>query len=357
VTGDRRTRGAGSLYQNERGVWGIRFYDSQRRQRRELTGKTGDAGRLAAERLLRKRFGEIDNAKFDGDGRRLRLDDLEKLVVADHEMTGRPTKQVRASYGHLREFFGHGRAIDIPRQMGGYLRERLLADPANGKAAGKGTVRREVAALGRGFTLAVRGGLLATKPSLQNVAPAPARKGFATDEQIDAVVAALPEELRPLVRFLAETGWRSGEGTALRWAAVDFAAREVRIAAGESKTGEPRVFPMTPVLLSLLREQRVHTDRIEREHRAIVPFVFHRGGQPIRYFGDAWKSACKKVGLPALLVHDLRRSAARRMVRAGVPQIVAMKLMGHKTASIFERYAIVSEADLAAAVEKLARGQ
>src|SRR5262249_24613466 len=119
---------------------------------------------------------------------------------------------------------------------------------------------------------------------------------------------------------------------------------------------EGRTFPVgaLPRLEALLRAQREHTSALEREQGRLIPWVFHRAGKPIRSPHAAWRRACRESEVPGRLIHDLRRTAVRRFERAGGPRCVAMKLSGHKTESIYRRYAIVSEADLAEGVRRVA---
>jgi integrase len=67
-----------------------------------------------------------------------------------------------------------------------------------------------------------------------------------------------------------------------------------------------------------------------------------------------WRKAAKAAGLPGLIPHDLRRSCVRNLERAGVPRSTAMALVGHKTQSIYSRYAVTDEAMLREGTAKLA---
>ena len=77
-------------------------------------------------------------------------------------------------------------------------------------------------------------------------------------------------------------------------------------------------------------------------------------GEPIGDWRQRWHRACRLAGLPGKHLHDCRRTAARNLIRAGVPERVAMTLTGHKTRSVFDRYNIVSEQDLIDAGDRLA---
>jgi integrase len=95
-----------------------------------------------------------------------------------------------------------------------------------------------------------------------------------------------------------------------------------------------------------------------REHQTRYPecpFVFHDHGKQIKTFYKSWRKACLAAGLPGKLGHDFRRTAVRNMVRAGIPERVAMQIAGHKTRAIFDRYHIVADSDLKEATQRLNR--
>jgi integrase len=97
------------------------------------------------------------------------------------------------------------------------------------------------------------------------------------------------------------------------------------------------------------------TDALQRENGAIIPWVFHRNGRPIKDMYKAWRQACRDADCPGRIPHDFRRTAVGNLFRAGVPEGVDMQMTGHKTRSVFKRYNIVSKADLVSAAEKLAK--
>jgi integrase len=154
-------------------------------------------------------------------------------------------------------------------------------------------------------------------------------------------------------QFAYVTGWRvQSEILPLEWRHVDRTAGEARLEPGTTKNQAGRVFPFTDALRAL-------TEALWTEHEAlqkqgtICPYVFHRRGRRIKSLRKAWADACIAAGHPGKLLHDLRRSAVRNMERASLSRSVAMQWTGHKTGSIYQRYAITSEADLREGVDRL----
>ena len=125
--------------------------------------------------------------------------------------------------------------------------------------------------------------------------------------------------------------------------------------AEQTKTDEPRVAYCTPELLATLRAQKSAVETLQRTRGRIVPWVFFRqDGRPVKSFRKAWHTACSAANVAGRIFHDFRRTAARDLVRRGVPERVAMDVTGHRTRAIFDRYNIVNEQDRREAAMKMA---
>jgi integrase len=331
-------RGMGRIFKRGSIYW-IAYYH-RGEEYRESAASDNES---AAKKLLKKRIGEVAQGRLRGANQdRLTFDDLAQALLEDYQINGRRSlRSARLSIRHLRKFFGFDRAVDITTdRIKAYAADRQKAKAANA------SINRELAALKRMFSLAVEDSRLSHSPYIPTLDEDNARQGFVDHAAFVSLRVNLSEYLRDPITFLYLSGWRLGEMKALEWRDVDLAGKIVRLRPEISKNKEGRLLPLSGELLEIM-------DRAHAKRRADCSFVFHRDGEPIGDFRKAWSSACRAAGLHQILVHDLRRTAVRNMVRAGIGDRVAMTLSGHKTRSIFDRYNIVSEADLALATEQL----
>ena len=207
--------------------------------------------------------------------------------------------------------------------------------------------------------LAFENGKLQRPVIVKKLREADPRGGFVDRAEFDAISSHLPVDLQAGALIAFTLGWRKQEVFGLQLRQFDLEAGTLRLDPGETKNREGRTARLTPELKSILSAQAVRVQALMRETKSIVPWLFpHLSGRHIgKRVGDprkAWARACKKAARPGVLFHDLRRSAVRNLERAGVSRSVAMKITGHKTESVYRRYAIVSDADLQDAMRKLA---
>jgi len=213
------------------------------------------------------------------------------------------------------------------------------------------TINRELELLRRALRLAHDRQLLPSIPKVRVLPEHNTRQGFFERPDLEAVVAALPAYLRDFTRFAYLTGWRKGEIISLRWTDLDRDAGAIRLRPEAAKTGRGRTVMLEGDLAELI-DRRWEARLFEKNSNVrVAALVFHRDGEPVGDFRKAWATACQ-AAVPDKLFHDLRRTAARNMVRAGVPERVAMAVTGHQTRSMFDRYNIVSEDDLRMAAQK-----
>ena len=349
----KRPHGYGAVFRRGPRIWWFRTHTGAKAESSRSTRKK-DAEAMLDERIAELRAGVPESVS----ARKTTYEDLEQLLLGDLKANRRRSAENLERYRlpHLRARFGHLRVAEIDyAKVQSYIAQRL-------ESAAPATVAIELKALRRMLTLGHRAKLISAVPPLPSLSVQNARTGFCSPAEIARVIHHLPPHARPIVRTLYLCGWRTREVLELTWARVDFDAQTMRLDACDTKTGKPRVFPFgqLPELGRLLREQRELTTQLERERGAIIARAFHRDGLPIACIRTAWRRAVRAAGLPTLLPHDLRRSAARNLIRAGVSEGVTMALMGHRTRAMFDRYNVTDAADLSEGVgrlsEFLARG-
>ncbi|MCZ6700235.1 MAG: site-specific integrase, partial [bacterium] len=276
---------------------------------------------------------------------RITVDELLDDVLLEYEVNNKNLERAKLSVSKLKAYFGGMRASQITTtHVNAYITKRRGMTTRRGGPPADASVNRELEVLKRAFRLAKQ----STPPKVHQVPYIPllrednTRTGFVEHADFLALKASAPDYLKPIITMAFCVGARRAEILSLRWPQVDLNRRLIRLNPGETKNRDGRTLYMGQELYDELGALRAARDW-QRPHCNIV---FTRNGEPIKRFDKAWHSTCKRVGLEGLLFHDLRRSAIRNMIRAGVPQATAMRISGHRTAEVFRRYDIVSEADL-----------
>ena len=353
----RARRGTGMLYRQRRRdgshapTWWTKIYVNWRPVR-ESTG-TEDrevANQILLERLARGHKG-LPVVRLND----VRFDELAEDLRAHYATTGsRDLREAEKRLKPLRRFFAGWRAARID----GAAFDRYVQKRQAG-GVGNGTVNRERSVLLKMLRLALERSKLARLPVIRALKEPPPQQGFFEAEQYAAVRRHLPPDLQTACDIAYTFGWRmQSEVLTLERRHLDLAGGRLTLDAGETKNGEGREVFLTPPLRAAFVAQLERVDALQRQRSCVIPFVFphlrgrHRGERR-RDFRKAWLAACEHAGVAGRLRHDLRRTAVRNLVRAGVPERVSMELTGHKTRSVFDRYDIVSDADKRAASERL----
>ncbi len=361
-----------------------------------------------AKKLLKKREGEVVDGRFRGlSAEKVKFEEITRDLITDYQLNNRKSiVHERIRVKHLDVFFAGTRVNDIDTPaVSRYVVSRREQGAENA------TINRELAALKRAFSLAVK----CTPPKalhapyISMLKENNTRSQFFEQEDYYRVMDALPDYLKPLFAASYFTGWRKEELLSLTWAGVNLFEKKLTLAPGTTKNGKGRTTFMPGPLYEMIRAQYSASTRDYPK----CPYVFHKNGQRIGDFRKTWERAltvcgykaafkCRDCGAmvdidatqrwkkDALILqvaegdikkgkkaqwqkvvcsgcgsdrfqkwgrvfHDNRRTAVRNLTRTGTPEGVAMEQTGHLTRSVFERYNIVSEGDLRGAAERLTR--
>jgi integrase len=372
----RRTKGEGSLLLIKGcKIYYAQFYENGK-QKRVSTGQRVKQKALA---VLRRLVGDSERGLPSlADAQKIHYGDLRTALLANYTEKGNRSLEQRADGSEtivglkqLDDFFGYkeGKHKNGKRYIKnpGAVVARLTTDAARkfarqraAEGAGTAMINRSLACLRRMLRIAYEDRKIPAVPKIRLLKEPSARKGFLELEKFEELLRALPAHLHSLVLFLYWCGVRLGEAMQIQWQQVDLQARLIRLEEGETKNDEPRIVPLPAMLVNLLSTQTSKVGRVFDDTN----------------LRSEWARACAAVGLgtlekkkseshnkrrkfnvwekySGLIVHDLRRSAVRNLRLAGVPENVSMKISGHKTRSVFDRYNIVSVDDISDAMRRV----
>jgi integrase len=371
-------RGTGRVFERKgSSFWWLSYY-AHGREVREVARhvRTGDKlestekNLREAERFLKHRLGEIIAEKHGGRAfvgpqqERVTINELLDALETDYKLRDRWNPKVASNLKPLREHFGTWRAVDVTSNAIGTYIENLRE-----QGYSNATANRRTQLLGQAFKVGIRNKQISVAPFIPRLSEVGnERQGFFETADFEAVIAHLPEYLRDFCRFGFVTGWRKGSIESLRWS--DVGEDVIYLRAENSKTRKPETIPTEGDLQGIIERRRAAAILKSKEGSTrFAEYVFHNDGASVGDFRKAWATACVAAGLGKMICpkcgsesveklcescevetrysgkifHDFRRTASRNMIAAGVPQAVAMKITGHRTDSMFRRYAIVNE--------------
>jgi len=368
-------RGDGRLYKHPSSkFWWCAFY----LRGKQIRQSTGEANEKEAKKFLKRKIREIENDK-EGIKRfsypqqeRVTVNEILDDLVEYYKRGGEKgiprevPPQMTSHLKPLREFFGTLRAMQVGSRDVEAFKSQLKAE----KKA-NATVNRSLQLLSQAYSYAVT-----SDPPKLNRAPkigrysekGNQRKGKFSPAEAKAIFDSLPSYMADVAEFAYETGHRSGEIRQLRWSYLE--PDVIRIPGSITKNGEEEQIALTEEIEEILARRK--SDR-----RPVCDLIFHHDGAPIVDYRKCWYSACVCLGLGAYycrdcrdaqgrytsklnvdkkcsvcgkswgenpkyigrIFHDFRRSAAHEVWKAGSSVDDCMKITGHKTSSMFKRYA------------------
>lgn len=218
------------------------------------------------------------------------------------------------------------------------------------------TIKRQLGSLRSAFNRAKDLDLITDNliPSFRLPKDSEPREGFVEHDVFEKIRSKLPENLRPTLTFLYYSGQRKGSVKKIVWSMVSTSNDEIMMPGRITKNGRPHTVP----LVGPLSEIADTLTEMRKEFPKPSDHVFD-----FTNFHWLWNDACDRLGLgkfdrktrryEGLIATDFRRSAARNLTKAGVDRRTAMRITGHLTESVFERYNIKDDKDVKEALIKV----
>jgi len=351
-----KNAGDGSVYLRGKVWWmsfcldGIEYQESTKMRDREAAEK------VLADRIKEKNSAELGHsALLTGEMKRTTINELLRALEEDFEARGILTDSNACQIKIAKKKFGPVRAVKFgAKQVNAFHKEQLAERYANA------SINRILEMVKRAFELAVTEERFPRTrvPYIKRLSEkSNTRMGFVTRDEFNRVHANLPADLQDFALFGFLCGWRKGEISSMTWDNIQDG--KIVMDADQTKNRTAHSLPIFGEVAEIIeRREKFRAKKLENGtttfSKSDSPVFTREDGTRVGDFRKVWSKAVTAAGKPNLIFHDLRRSAVSALVNAGVPPLVAMTISGHKTISVFKRYAIPmddSQAEALAAVE------
>lgn len=361
----RRERGEGGLIK----IHGCRFWYAQfYRDGRQIRVSTKTEVKEEAKKTLRRLMGDTERGITpENELRKVRYADLRAGLIANYTEQGHDSLQTMADGSEtiwglkaLDEFFEY--EVPKPGQPDsgklGLPVTRITTDAARKfmnarleEGLANDTVNGSLRLLRRMLSIAHEDGKIQIVPKIRMLKAGPARKGFLAKESFDTLIGFIPPNLKPLITFLYYCGVRLGEAKQIQWSQVDLDAALIRLEEDQTKNSEARILPLPNVLVQMLEE--IEPKEGEVFNATNLRKTWHKACVAAKLGTLTKVEGIADPSYTGLIIHDLRRSAIKNLMKAGVNEKVAMKISGHKTRYVFDRYHIVDTEDVVEAMRRV----
>lgn len=341
------------------GPWFIQYPHS----RDPLTGKIGYRTEKAS--FSKKKAETIFRFKVDA------FQEKEKLgIQVDHDMTfgqlmdwglAQEVMKAKASASddrararHLTSYFGDYKAVRITPLDVNNFRIKMIKTKSDstGKTFSGTTVNKMVSLARRVYYIAMDAGIISSNPFARRGVFKEEPKGqYIPGQEFWGIYKYLPEYLKPVILVAYLTGMRRGEILGLEWNRVDLSVGFIDLTPDDTKTEEPRRIFFNSI--KMLKDVFIEAKKRRQPGQKLVFTKPDGNPVPKYYIQRLVKKACQKAGVKPYRLHDLRHTFNTNMTKAGVDQVITMKLTGHKTNAMFFRYSHLDKEQGEGAMVKL----
>ena len=314
--------------------WVIEYKTRNGRSKRESIGKIGIITKTMAKEVLKTREQQVKLGKYEMIEAIIPTVEKYSKEYLDYQENVKQIRsypRTRACIGHFVRFYGTKMLSDVtPEDIDVYKRRRLS------EGVKQNTIARELVVIRSFFYHAEsRNQFFGKNPVKQSGIPVVNDKKervLSVDEE-KRLLNVCPEYLKHAIQIALNTGMRRGEILGLKWQWIDFDENLIMLPQTNTKNQQSRKVPINQIVRKILLERKLSSSSNEHVFASTVSSTGH-----IYWLNRSFKRACKVAKVEGLRFHDLRHTAATRLVESNIPLHAVAKLLGHSTIKITERY-------------------